>query len=148
MCAAVDMQVLGLLKRGHRTAPNTALRALHVYSHPHAPPALLPAHLRARRFGHPVPTQVTLNPVPGQAILVTGHDMHDLDTLLQQTAGTGINVYTHGEMLPGELRCRAHARRVGGGVPPRACMCALLLGQRQVLVGQWGTALHVAATGN
>lgn len=52
-------------------------------------------------FGHPVPTQVALNPVPGQAILVTGHDMHDLDTLLQQTAGTGINVYTHGEMLPG-----------------------------------------------
>ncbi|KAF6254265.1 hybrid-cluster protein [Scenedesmus sp. NREL 46B-D3] len=36
----------------------------------------------------------------GKCILVTGHDMHDLDTLLQQTEGKGINVYTHGEMLP------------------------------------------------
>ncbi|KAG2454078.1 hypothetical protein HYH02_001118 [Chlamydomonas schloesseri] len=51
-------------------------------------------------FGHPVPTPVTLNPVPGKAILVTGHDMHDLHMLLEQTAGKGINVYTHGEMLP------------------------------------------------
>nr|ARO50069.1 hybrid-cluster protein [Yamagishiella unicocca] len=52
-------------------------------------------------FGHPVPTSVTLNPVPGKAILVTGHDMHDLHMMLEQTAGKGINVYTHGEMLPG-----------------------------------------------
>ncbi|GLC35355.1 hypothetical protein PLESTB_000573600 [Pleodorina starrii] len=51
-------------------------------------------------FGHPVPTPVSLNPVPGKAILITGHDMHDLHLLLEQTAGTGINVYTHGEMLP------------------------------------------------
>ncbi|KAG2432480.1 hypothetical protein HXX76_008825 [Chlamydomonas incerta] len=51
-------------------------------------------------FGHPTPTPVTLNPVPGKAILVTGHDMHDLHMLLEQTAGKGINVYTHGEMLP------------------------------------------------
>jgi hydroxylamine reductase (hybrid-cluster protein) len=49
-------------------------------------------------FGHPVPTSVTLNPVPGKAILVTGHDMHDLHLLLEQTAGKGINVYTHGEV--------------------------------------------------
>ncbi|KAG2498770.1 hypothetical protein HYH03_003509 [Edaphochlamys debaryana] len=51
-------------------------------------------------FGHPVPTSVSLNPVPGKAILVTGHDMHDLHMLLEQTAGMGINIYTHGEMLP------------------------------------------------
>ncbi|KAG2432517.1 hypothetical protein HXX76_008862 [Chlamydomonas incerta] len=51
-------------------------------------------------FGHPTPTPVTLNPVPGKAILVTGHDMHDIHMLLEQTAGKGINVYTHGEMLP------------------------------------------------
>ncbi|KXZ44628.1 hypothetical protein GPECTOR_64g122 [Gonium pectorale] len=51
-------------------------------------------------FGHPVPTPVSLNPVAGKAILVTGHDLHDLDMLLQQTEGKGINVYTHGEMLP------------------------------------------------
>lgn len=40
-------------------------------------------------------------PVPGKAILVTGHDMHDLHKVLKQTEGSGINVYTHGEMLPG-----------------------------------------------
>ncbi|GFR45201.1 hypothetical protein Agub_g6595 [Astrephomene gubernaculifera] len=51
-------------------------------------------------FGHPEPTSVTLNPLPGKAILVTGHDMHDLHLLLEQTQGKGINVYTHGEMLP------------------------------------------------
>jgi hydroxylamine reductase len=46
------------------------------------------------------PPLCRLTPVPGKAILVTGHDMHDLHMLLEQTAGTGINVYTHGEMLP------------------------------------------------
>lgn len=51
-------------------------------------------------FGHPEPTEVPLTPVPGKSILVTGHDMHDLHLLLQQTEGKGINVYTHGEMLP------------------------------------------------
>lgn len=49
-------------------------------------------------FGHPVPTPVSLNPKPGKAILVTGHDMHDLHLLLEQTQGLGINVYTHGEV--------------------------------------------------
>jgi hydroxylamine reductase len=53
------------------------------------------------RFGHPVPTQVRITPVKGKAILISGHDMHDLDDLLRQTEGTGINVFTHGEMLPG-----------------------------------------------
>ena len=51
-------------------------------------------------FGHPEPTRVNTQPVAGQAILVSGHDLHDLELILQQTAGTGINVYTHGEMLP------------------------------------------------
>ncbi|WIA19985.1 hypothetical protein OEZ85_005859 [Tetradesmus obliquus] len=53
------------------------------------------------RFGHPTPTQVRITPVKGKAILISGHDMHDLHDLLRQTEGTGINVYTHGEMLPG-----------------------------------------------
>jgi hydroxylamine reductase len=53
------------------------------------------------RFGHPVPTAVNLNPVAGKAILISGHDMQDLHDLLVQTEGTGIQVYTHGEMLPG-----------------------------------------------
>ena len=51
-------------------------------------------------FGHPEPTQVRVTPVKGKALLVSGHDLHDLETILQQTAGKGINVYTHGEMLP------------------------------------------------
>jgi len=51
-------------------------------------------------YGTPTPTRVRVTPVAGKAILVSGHDLKDLDALLQQTAGTGINVYTHGEMLP------------------------------------------------
>lgn len=51
-------------------------------------------------YGHPVPTEVPLGHVPGKSILVTGHDLKDLDMLLQQTEGKGINIYTHGEMLP------------------------------------------------
>lgn len=51
-------------------------------------------------YGHPVPTAVRITPVKGKAILVSGHDLKDLELLLQQTEGKGINVYTHGEMLP------------------------------------------------
>ena len=51
-------------------------------------------------YGHPEPTQVRITPVKGKAILVSGHDLKDLDELLKQTEGKGINVYTHGEMLP------------------------------------------------
>jgi hydroxylamine reductase len=52
------------------------------------------------RYGNPEPTQVNLGVRPGPGILVSGHDLLDLDELLQQTEGTGINIYTHGEMLP------------------------------------------------
>ena len=51
-------------------------------------------------YGHPVPTSVPLGPKAGKAILVSGHDLKDLEMILQQTEGKGINVYTHGEMLP------------------------------------------------
>ena len=51
-------------------------------------------------FGHPVPTAVPLGHKKGKAILISGHDIKDLDTLLRQTQGKGISVYTHGEMLP------------------------------------------------
>jgi len=51
-------------------------------------------------YGHPEPAKVRVTPVKGKAILVSGHDLKDLARLLEQTAGTGINVYTHGEMLP------------------------------------------------
>ena len=52
------------------------------------------------RFGKPEPTEVRVTPVAGRAILVSGHDLDDLEQLLIQTEGRGINVYTHGEMLP------------------------------------------------
>jgi hydroxylamine reductase len=51
-------------------------------------------------YGHPVPTEVPLGSIKGKAILVSGHDLKDLDLLLKQTEGKGINIYTHGEMLP------------------------------------------------
>ena len=50
-------------------------------------------------YGHPVPTKVPLGYKKGKAILVSGHDMKDLEALLKQTEGKGINIYTHGEML-------------------------------------------------
>jgi hydroxylamine reductase len=63
-------------------------------------------------YGHPVPTKVPLGPKKGKAILVSGHDLMDLAALLKQTEGTGINVYTHGEMLPAhgypELKKHSH----------------------------------------
>jgi hydroxylamine reductase len=51
-------------------------------------------------YGHPEPTQVRITPVKGKCIVVSGHDLKDLEELLKQTQGKGINVYTHGEMLP------------------------------------------------
>src|SRR5512135_845810 len=51
-------------------------------------------------YGHPVPTKVPLGAKKGKAILVSGHDLKDLEILLKQTEGKGINIYTHGEMLP------------------------------------------------
>jgi hydroxylamine reductase len=51
-------------------------------------------------FGAPTPASVRLHPLKGKAILVSGHDLHDLYQLLLQTEGLGINIYTHGEMLP------------------------------------------------
>ncbi|OQX11517.1 MAG: hydroxylamine reductase [Desulfobulbaceae bacterium A2] len=63
-------------------------------------------------YGHPVPTSVPLGAKKGKAILITGHDLHDLELLLKQTEGKGISVYSHGEMLPchgyPELKKYAH----------------------------------------
>jgi hydroxylamine reductase len=70
-------------------------------------------------YGHPTPTQVPVTARRGKAILVTGHDLKDLEELLKQTEGTGINVYTHGEMLPAhgypELRKYQHLAGNWGG---------------------------------
>lgn len=51
-------------------------------------------------YGHPIPIKVTTNVDKGPFIVVTGHDLLDLRQLLEQTKGKGINIYTHGEMLP------------------------------------------------
>lgn len=51
-------------------------------------------------YGHPTPNQVNVKAVAGKCILISGHDLKDLYHLLQQTENTGVNVYTHGEMLP------------------------------------------------
>jgi hydroxylamine reductase len=67
----VNAQVLALLDQSHATA-----------------------------FGNPEPTEYRTTAVEGKCILMSGHDLADLYALLQQTEGTGINVYTHGEMLP------------------------------------------------
>ncbi|HWR40602.1 MAG TPA: hydroxylamine reductase [Patescibacteria group bacterium] len=56
------------------------------------------AHLE--KFGSPIPAQVFTGTKKGPGILITGHDLLDLEELLKQTEGTGINIYTHGEMLP------------------------------------------------
>lgn len=70
-CGKVNFTVMGLLDEAHTT-----------------------------NFGHPEPTQVSLGAKKGKAILVSGHDIPDLKMLLEQTEGKGINIYTHGEMLP------------------------------------------------
>ncbi|MGD9545435.1 MAG: hydroxylamine reductase [Methylocystis sp.] len=51
-------------------------------------------------FGAPTPTNVRVTPVKGKAILVSGHDLKDLHAILEATKDKGVNVYTHGEMLP------------------------------------------------
>jgi len=66
-------------------------------------------------YGNPVPTSVRITPVKGKAILVSGHDLKDLKELLEQTEGTGINIYTHGEMLPAHAypELKKHSHLVG-----------------------------------
>jgi len=66
-------------------------------------------------YGHPEPTPVRITPVRGKCIVVSGHDLKDLEALLKQTEGRGINVYTHGEMLPahGYPGLKKHPHLVG-----------------------------------
>jgi len=65
-------------------------------------------------YGHPVPVKVTTNVEKGPFIVVSGHDLLDLKHLLEQTEGKGINIYTHGEMLPAhgypELKKYSHLK--------------------------------------
>ncbi len=65
-------------------------------------------------FGTPGPATLELEVEPGPFIVVTGHDLHDLERLLEQTKDKGVNVYTHGEMLPAhaypKLRAYSHLK--------------------------------------
>lgn len=65
-------------------------------------------------FGNPAPTKVTTNVEKGPFIVISGHDLEDLKQLLEQTNGKGINIYTHGEMLPAhgypELKKYSHLK--------------------------------------
>ena len=65
-------------------------------------------------YGHPVPTTVNLGVEKGPFIVITGHDLRDLKLLLEQTEGKGVNIYTHGEMLPAhtypELKKYSHLK--------------------------------------
>jgi hydroxylamine reductase len=65
-------------------------------------------------FGHPAPTTVSRTIEPGAFVVVSGHDLRDLKSLLEQTEGKKVNVYTHGEMLPAhaypELKKCAHLK--------------------------------------
>ena len=70
-CGEINLQIMEMLDRAHTTT-----------------------------YGHPVPAPVRVEPLKGKAILVSGHDLKDLEKLLVQTEGLGINIYTHGEMLP------------------------------------------------
>ncbi|MFH1037640.1 MAG: hydroxylamine reductase [PVC group bacterium] len=70
-CGRVNIIAMALLSEGHR-----------------------------EHFGVPEPSPVFLGTRKGPAIIITGHDLKDLAELLRQTEGTGVNVYTHGEMLP------------------------------------------------
>ncbi|OEU47911.1 MAG: hydroxylamine reductase [Desulfuromonadales bacterium C00003096] len=70
-CGKHNLTVMGLLNEGH-----------------------------VENYGHPVPTSVNTGTKAGKGILVSGHDLKMLEELLKQTEGKGINVYTHGEMLP------------------------------------------------
>ena len=65
-------------------------------------------------YGNPSPTEVTMKVEKGPFIIITGHDLYDLKLLLEQTEGKGINIYTHGEMLPAhgypELKKYSHLK--------------------------------------
>lgn len=65
-------------------------------------------------YGHPIPVKVSMKVEKGPFIVVSGHDLYDLKQLLEQTEGKGVNIYTHGEMLPAhgypELKKYSHLK--------------------------------------
>ena len=90
---------LDLLASGKFTADQLLAEALNTGKLNYRATELLDA-ANTGTYGHPTPTKVRVTPVKGKAILVSGHDLKDLEEILKQTEGQNINVYTHGEMLP------------------------------------------------
>jgi hydroxylamine reductase len=111
-------QGLNYLAMGHFTADELTAWCLRVGELNYRVMELLDK-ANTTAYGHPVPTRVRVTPIAGKAILVSGHDLLDLAELLKQTEGRGINVYTHGEMLPAhgypELNKYAHFAGNYGG---------------------------------
>ena len=77
-------------------------------------------------YGTPTPVTVPLTVEKGPFIVISGHDLHDLKLLLEQTEGRGINIYTHGEMLPAhgypELKKYAHLKGNFGTAWQKSCL--------------------------
>lgn len=91
--------ILDSLNKKHETAEELLAQALKTGELNYKVMELLD-RANTGTYGHPEPTQVRITPKKGKAILVSGHDLKDLEEILKQTQGMGINVYTHGEMLP------------------------------------------------
>lgn len=68
-------------------------------------------------YGHPEITQVNIGVRQNPGILISGHDLKDMEELLKQTEGTGVDVYTHGEMLPALLFLGVKGMRLGPTLP-------------------------------
>lgn len=92
-------KTLDFLTREDATVDELVAAALEVGKMNYTVMALLDES-NTSRYGHPEPTKVRMTAKKGKGILVSGHDLGDLEAILKQTEGKGINVYTHGELLP------------------------------------------------
>eukprot|EP00611_Tribonema_gayanum_P014575 TRINITY_DN25_c0_g1_i7.p1 TRINITY_DN25_c0_g1~~TRINITY_DN25_c0_g1_i7.p1 ORF type:complete len:634 (+),score=220.69 TRINITY_DN25_c0_g1_i7:86-1987(+) len=116
--AAAAETMAALADTSSKTVPEMLELALGVGSANYKAMAALD-HGHNSLYGSPAPCDVRTSAVAGKCILVSGHDIHDLLTILEKTAGKGINVYTHGELLPGntypELQKHKHLIGNWGG---------------------------------
>jgi hydroxylamine reductase len=112
--AVTDWFFKGLREAGKRHAVPEWLELLKEFGMANLKCMELLDRANTRTYGNPVPTAVTTNIEPGPFIVITGHDLLDLKQLLEQTEGKGVNIYTHGEMLPAhgypELKKYAHLK--------------------------------------
>ncbi len=112
--AVKDMMYRGLRALGEEHDVNSWLGLLMELGQANLKCMALLDEANRSAFGTPAPTQVSLDVEKGPFIIVTGHDLLDLKQLLDQTKGKGINIYTHGEMLPAhsypELKKYSHLK--------------------------------------